>query len=219
MGKEMINYYRIEKAIGFMAENFKSQPDLDEIAKKIYLSPFHFQRLLWIGWASGQKKILQYLTVDFLRDKIRETANRMEAAEIAGLSSQSRVHDLFVSIEGVTPNQFKNSGRALEIYYRYHSSPFGMCFIAVAEKGICTLNFVDEERRRNEFEIFSHQWHFATLVHKPDFTQLYVKRLFNSVQKSPDGLQLLVQGTEFQIKVWEALLKIPFGSVASFRRK
>ena len=218
MDQEMINYYRIEKAIGFMTENFKSQPDLNEMAKMVYLSPFHFQRLFvdWVG--ISPKKFLQYLTVDFLRDKIRETSNMMEAAEIVGLSSQSRVHDLFVGIEGVTPNQYKNSGKGLEIFYGYHSSPFGMCFIAVAEKGICALNFIDEERKRNEFELFSQQWHFATLIHKPDFTQPYVKRLFNPVQNSPDGLQLLAQGTDFQIKVWEALLKIPFGSVASFRQ-
>ena len=218
MSQEIINYYRIEKAIGFMAENFKSQPDLDEIAKKIYLSPFHFQRLFvdWVG--ISPKKFLQYLTIDYLRNKIQETANMMEAAEIAGLSSQSRVHDLFISIEGVTPNQFKNSGKGLEIFYGYHSSPFGMCFIGVSENSICALTFVDEERKRNEFELFSQQWHFATLTHKPDLTQSYVQKLFSPIQNNPDKLQLLVQGTEFQIKVWEALLKIPFGSVASFHQ-
>ena len=218
MNQETINYNRIDKAIGFMTENFRSQPDLDEIARMIHLSPFHFQRLFvdWVG--ISPKKFLQYLTIDYLRDKIQETANMMEAAEIAGLSSQSRVHDLFVSIEGVTPNQYKKAGRGLELFYGYHSSPFGMCFIAVAENKICSLGFVDEERKRNEFEIFTRQWHFATLTHKPDYTQQFIQRVFNPAQNNLDKLELLVQGTNFQIKVWEALLKIPFGAVASFQQ-
>ena len=106
----------------------------------------------------------------------------------------------------------------MEIFYGYHSSPFGLCFIAVAENGICGLRFVDEERRRNEFELFSQQWHFATLTHKPDFTQSYIQKIFSPLQASEESLKLLVQGTEFQIKVWEALLKIPFGCIASFQQ-
>ncbi|HEY0679805.1 MAG TPA: methylated-DNA--[protein]-cysteine S-methyltransferase [Chitinophagaceae bacterium] len=218
MNQEMINYYRIDKAIGFMTENFRSQPDLDEIAKKIHLSPFHFQRLFvdWVG--ISPKKFLQYLTIDFLRDKIQETANMMEAAEIAGLSSQSRVHDLFVSIEGVTPNQYKKGGQGLEIFYGYHASPFGLCFIAVALDKICALNFVDEERKRNEFEVFSRQWHFARITHRPDYTQQFIQKVFSPIQNNPEQLPLLVQGTNFQMKVWEALLKIPFGTVATFQQ-
>ena len=97
MTTENVNYQRIEKAIGFLTENFKSQPDLDEVAKKIYLSPSHFQRIFldWVG--ISPKKFLQYLTLDYLRHKIKETANVIEAAEIGGLSSQSRVYDLFVN--------------------------------------------------------------------------------------------------------------------------
>lgn len=218
MSKQIVNYRRIERAIGFLTDNFKSQPDLDEIAKQVHMSPFYFQRLFmdWVG--ISPKKFLQYLTLDYLRDKIRETANVMEAAEIAGLSSQSRVYDLFVNIEGVTPDQFKRAGKGLEIFYGYHASPFGMCFIAVAEKSICSLRFIDEERKRDEYELFSEQWHFASLVHKPDFTQAYVKKIFQFHKDRPDSMNLLVQGSNFQLKVWEALLKIPFGSVATFQQ-
>ncbi|MBO9584816.1 MAG: methylated-DNA--[protein]-cysteine S-methyltransferase [Flavobacterium sp.] len=218
MSKELVNYYRIEKAIGYLTENFKEQPDLDEIAKKVYMSSYHFQRIFtdWVG--ISPKKFIKYLTLEYLRTKIAETENMIDAAEIVGLSSQSRVHDLFVSIEGVSPQQYKTAGKGLEIFYGYHASPFGLCFIAVTEKGICALKFIDEERTRNEFELFSQQWQFADLVHKPDYTQQYIKKIFQPDKTNPEKLNLLIQGTDFQIKVWEALLKIPFGSVSSFQQ-
>lgn len=218
MTKQEINYYRIEKAIGYLTDNFKEQPDLDEIARKVNMSPFHFQRIFtdWVG--ISPKKFIQYLTLEFLRNKISETENMMDAAELAGLSSQSRVHDLFISIEAVSPQQYKTSGKGLEIFYGYHASPFGLCFIAVSEKGICTLKFIDEEKSRNEFELFSQQWQFASLVHKPDYTQQYIRKIFQPAKTNPEKLNLLTQGTDFQIKVWEALLKIPFGAVSSFQQ-
>jgi AraC family transcriptional regulator of adaptative response/methylated-DNA-[protein]-cysteine methyltransferase len=139
MPYKLANYYRIEKAIGYLTDNFKKQPDLDEIAANVFMSPFHFQRIFtdWVG--ISPKKFVQFLTLDYLRNKIRETENMMEAAELAGLSSQSRVHDLFVTIDGVSPQQYKKEGRDLEIFHGYHASPFGMCFIAVAEKGILRI--------------------------------------------------------------------------------
>jgi AraC family transcriptional regulator of adaptative response/methylated-DNA-[protein]-cysteine methyltransferase len=217
MSDKLINYYRIEKAIGYLTDNFKEQPDLDEIASKVFMSPYHFQRVFtdWVG--ISPKKFVQYLTLDYLRNKISETENMMVAAELAGLSSQSRVHDLFVTIEGVSPQQYKTAGKNLEIFYGYHASPFGLCFIAIAEKGICALKFIDEEKSRNEFELFSNQWQFATLTHKPNVTQGFIKKIFQQ-QTNSENLQLLVQGNDFQIKVWEALVKIPFGSVASFQQ-
>jgi AraC family transcriptional regulator of adaptative response/methylated-DNA-[protein]-cysteine methyltransferase len=217
MSDKLTNYYRIEKALSFLTENFRQQPDLAEIAAKVYMSPFHFQRIFtdWVG--ISPKKFVQYLTLDYLRRKIRETENMIEAADVAGLSSQSRVNELFVSIEGVSPQQYKSLGKGLEIFYGYHASPFGLCFIAAAERGICALKFIDEEKTRNEFQLFAAQWKFATLVHRPGFTQQYIKKVFGSPAAGPD-LQLLVKGTDFQIKVWEALLHIPFGSVSSFQQ-
>lgn len=219
MTKDLIlNYYRIEKAIGYMVKNFKQQPNLDDIAEKVNLSPFHFQRLFldWVGLTP--KKFLQYLTVDYLKTNLFKTHNIIEAADIAGLSSQSRVYDLFVNIEGVSPQQFKSSGQGLEIFYGYHATPFGMCFIAITSKGICDLHFIDETRNGNEFILFSKKWHFATLTHQPDLTQDYIQKIFKSEANNLDKVKLLVQGTPFQIKVWEALVKIPFGSVRSYQQ-
>jgi AraC family transcriptional regulator of adaptative response/methylated-DNA-[protein]-cysteine methyltransferase len=217
MSDQSVNYYRIEKAIGYITESFKEQPDLDEIARKVFMSPFHFQRMFtdWVG--ISPKKFLQYLTLDHLKSQIKHTGNMVEAADLVGLSSQSRVHDLFVKIEGVSPQQYKTQGKDLEIFYGYHASPFGLCFIAVAEKGICALKFIDEERSRDEYELFSHQWPSATLIHKPSFTQPYIKKIFQPME-SNESLSLLVRGTDFQIKVWEALVNIPFGSLTSFQQ-
>lgn len=242
MSDKLTNYYRIEKAIGFLTTHFRQQPDLVDIAAKVYMSPYHFQRIFtdWVG--ISPKKFVQYLTLDYLRQKIRETENMIEAAEEAGLSSQSRVNELFVKLEGVSPQQYKSGGKGLEIFYGYHASPFGLCFIAVADKGVCALKFIDEEKSRNEFELFSRQWQFASLVHKPELTQGYIKKIFHRSggQEMPGGpgvrdglgvhdgqavpggqpesLQVLVKGTDFQVKVWEALVNIPFGSVSSFQQ-
>ena len=220
MSDKIVNYYRIEKAIGFLTESFKEQPDLDEIARKVCMSPFHFQRLFtdWVG--ISPKKFLQYITLDYLRNKIKGTVNMMDVAELAGLSSQSRVHDLFLNLEGVSPQQFKTGGKGLQICYGYHASPFGLCFIAVAGERVCALKFIDEEQSRDEFELFSKQWPRAKLVHKPSYTQAFIGRIFTNRpgRSARDSLHLLVKGTDFQIKVWEALVKIPFGSVVSFQQ-
>jgi len=218
MADRLYNYYKIEKAIGYLTENFSHQPELQEVAEKVFMSPFHFQKVFtdWVG--ISPKKFLQYLTIDHLRNKIAETDNMMEAAAQAGLSSQSRVHELFVKIEGVSPQQYKSGGKGLHILYGYHPTPFGLCFIAVAEKGICALKFIDEEQSRDEFELFTQRWPFASLEHKPSATQHYVKKIFNRHPTEPENLQLLVQGSAFQLKVWEALVTIPFGSVGSFQQ-
>ncbi len=215
MKEQSTNYYRIEQAINYLEKNFKRQPNLDELAAHVSLSPFHFQRLFvdWVGLSP--KKFLQFLTVDFLKTQIHFTQNVIEAADMAGLSSQSRVYDLFINIEGMTPQQFKTAGQGMEIFYGYHATPFGMCFIAVAERGICELHFIDEELQRMEFRQFQQKWCYARLTHRPDFTQTYIHRMFKP-SPSQDKIQLLVQGTSFQIKVWEALINIPFGQVTSF---
>ena len=210
----MINYYRVEKAIAFLTANFKAQPTLERIAEEVNLSPFHFQRIFldWVG--ISPKKFLQYLSIDYLRQRIADTNNVIEAADLAGMSSQSRVYDLFVHIEGMSPQQYKSGGEGMTIHYGYHPTPFGLAFIAVAERGICDLHFVNDEGTRDEFLNFSRKWHFAQLVHKPEYTQGFIQRIFQPGKA--EKLNVLLQGSPFQIKVWEALLNIPFGSVKSY---
>jgi AraC family transcriptional regulator of adaptative response/methylated-DNA-[protein]-cysteine methyltransferase len=151
---DIYNYYRVERTIAYLSHNFRAHPDLAEIAQNVHVSPFHLHRIFtdWVG--ISPKQFLQHLTIDYLKAKLSVTANMIEAAEIAGLSSQSRVHDLFVTIEGVSPMEYKTGGRQLVIYYGYHASPFGLCFIAIAKKGICALKFIDEERTRGRIRAF-----------------------------------------------------------------
>jgi AraC family transcriptional regulator of adaptative response/methylated-DNA-[protein]-cysteine methyltransferase len=219
MDKDLtINYYRIEKAICYLTANFRQQPDLNEIADKVNLSPFHFQRMFldWVGLTP--KKFVQYLTLDHLRTEMQHTSNVIEAASLVGFSSQSRVYDLFVKIEGVSPGQFKSAGAGLEIFYGYHVTPFGMCFIAATERGVCDLHFIDESGTRDEYQLFAQKWHFASLSHRPDITQGYIHKIFRPDAMHTEKLNLLVQGTDFQVKVWEALLNIPFGAVRSYQQ-
>ncbi len=219
--QEVLNYERIKTAIEYLSENFKNQPNLDEVAAQVHLSPFHFQRM-FTDWAGvSPKKFLKYLTLNHLREKIAETPNVLAMAEEAGLSSQSRVYDLFVTLEAVTPQQYKSSGKGLYIRYGYHVTPFGMAFIAATERGICSLAFVDEAHQRTEYEQFAQKWDFAQLVHDPVYTQPLVAQIFQPKQVSElphKRLQVLVQGTNFQVKVWEALLKIPLGAVSTYQQ-
>src|SRR5688572_22176896 len=139
-----INYRRIEQAIKYLEDNFLRQPDLDEVAEKVHLSPFHFQRI-FTEWAGiSPKRFLQVLTIDYLKAKIEETSNLVEAAERAGLSAQSRVYDLFTTLEAVTPQEHKSHGQGLRIEYGFHETPFGTALIGVTERGICWLSFLKE---------------------------------------------------------------------------
>ena len=211
-----VNYTRVAEAIEYLSANYKQQPTLEEIAAQVNLSPFHFQRI-FTDWAGiSPKKFLQFLTVEELKKELLSVANLADAAENVGLSAQSRVYDLFVNIEAVTPQEFKTKGQGVVIEYGFHSTPFGECFIAHTEKGICALSFVDEDKELIVQE-FQDQWQRAEIRNDQDSTRELVEEIFGeAVQRRQ--LKLLLKGTKFQVKVWEALLKIPFGSVSSYSR-
>jgi len=218
-----INYQRIEDAIKYLETDFKNQPDLDVVAEKVHLSPFHFQRI-FTEWAGiSPKKFLQYLTLDYLKEKLAETRNLIEAAEEAGLSSQSRVYDLFTTLEAMTPKEYKLKGSGLIIYYGFHSTLFGEVLMGVTDRGICWLSFVMEENRKFELERMKLCWHNSVFVEDEKQTGFFVKSIFKEKlpkerqMQLPSGkLHLLVKGTRFQVKVWEALLRIPEGAVTSY---
>lgn len=215
--QQQLDYQRIQQAIEYLAENFKAQPELKDVAAHVHLSPHHFQRL-FTQWAGvSPKKFLQFLTVDYLKERIQNSKNIAQLADRVGLSSPSRIYDLFVNIEGVTPATFKNKGVGLTIYYGYHNSPFGECFIAATDKGLCGITFLQANNKSAEFTLFSKKWHFANLVENPALTQPFVERIFNFKRTTSEKLTVLVQGTPFQIKVWEALLNIPQGVVTTYQ--
>jgi AraC family transcriptional regulator, regulatory protein of adaptative response / methylated-DNA-[protein]-cysteine methyltransferase len=214
--KNHINYQRIEQAIAYLQQNFHRQPELDEVAEKVHLSSFHFQRI-FTEWAGiSPKRFLQYLTTSFLKERLVLSRNIEEAAAEAGLSSQSRVYDLFTTLEAVTPAEYRQHGSGICIEYGFHATPFGNCLLGSTERGICWLSFLsvqdDENAALSEMKAF---WFNSVIQENFESTKEIMTRVFGS---GPTGrLNLLVKGTNFQVKVWEALLRIPQGTVTTYQ--
>ncbi|MCK4880745.1 MAG: methylated-DNA--[protein]-cysteine S-methyltransferase [Bacteroidales bacterium] len=209
-----LDYRRIESAIHYIREHHTSQPSLEEIAAHVNMSPYHFQRL-FTRWAGiSPKKFLQYLTLQYAREQLREDLSLSEIAFEAGLSGTGRLHDLFINMEGMTPGQYRRSGRGINIHYGFHHGPFGKYILAISsEQRICALEFTDDEEEAST--ALHHQWSESELKYNPRFTGPMAEGLFSLKPTRP--LNLLVKGTPFQLKVWEALLKIPFGELVSYQ--
>jgi AraC family transcriptional regulator of adaptative response/methylated-DNA-[protein]-cysteine methyltransferase len=213
--QEIINYQRVSEAIDYIRLNFKTQPNLDEVAEKVNLSPFHFQRL-FTEWAGiSPKKFLQYLSLDYAKSLLKNRqATLFDTAFETGLSGTGRLHDLFVNIEGMTPAEYKNGGRALSINYSFAESPFGNIIVASTPKGICYMAFADD---RNE--AFSHlhaQFPNAQYTQMVDLAQQNALFIFKKDWSELSGIKLHLKGTPFQLKVWEALLNIPIGGLSTY---
>ncbi len=213
--KTLNDYERIERAILFIEENFLRQPDLGEIAASAGLSEYHFQRLFkrWAG--ISPKRFLQFVTAVHAKELLKENRNLLDVAYSSGLSGTGRLHDLIVSVDAVTPAEFRKRGDSLTIRYGFHPSPFGECFIAITDKGICSLEFAGKEDKGTAVADLKKQWRLAEIVPDQKATEAYAVRIFG---RKPGGrpLPLHVKGTNFQIKVWEALMKVPQGTVVSY---
>ncbi len=211
------DYERIEKAIAFIEARFDRQPDLKQIADHIGLSEFHFQRLFnsWVG--ISPKRFLQFLTKEHVKGVLAQSSNLLEAAFDVGLSGPGRLHDLFVACEAVTPGEFKSKGKGLTITYGFHDTPFGECLIGVTERGICWLAFVKSAGRTPLLAELQAAWKNALLVEGPAVTRPLSVRIFDpSRWRRSNPIPVTVAGTNFQIKVWEALLRIPVGTVVAY---
>jgi AraC family transcriptional regulator, regulatory protein of adaptative response / methylated-DNA-[protein]-cysteine methyltransferase len=211
------DYARVEQAIRFLEENYQSQPDLKEVADRLNLSEYHFQRLFrrWAG--ISPKRFVQFLTVEHAKQLLQESRSLLTVAYESGLSSPGRLHDLFVSVEAVTPGEYKKRGFGLEIDYGIHDTPFGWALIGVTRRGICGLNFIQDEGRAQAVEAFRRQWPEAALHENPSATQPLIDEIFvPSTDNANVPLNLFIKGTNFQIKVWEAILRIPPGYVLSY---
>ncbi len=211
------DYLRIEKAIMFLEKNFKNQPSLKEIAQSVHLSEYHFQRLFsrWVG--ISPKRFLQFLTKEYAKELLKKSINLLDVTYEAGLSSPGRLHDLFVTCDAVTPGEVKTRGEDLTISYGFHATPFGECLLACTERGICSLTFVKNGDRQKELEKLKRNWRRATLREDPDTTGPMVSQIFNpSSAPGSTPLHLYLRGTNFQLKVWEALLRIPAGYVVTY---
>lgn len=208
------DYQRIEGAIRFLETNFKRQPELADIAASVHLSEYHFQRLFtrWVG--ISPKRYLQFLTKESAKIWLKESASLLETTYASGLSSPGRLHDLFVTCEAVTPGEFKRKGEGLHITYGIHPSPFGECLMAVTKRGMCSLMFVEGSDREALLAAFRRDWQMAELQEDPARTLPLLEQVFST--SSPASLPLHLLGTNFQIKVWEALLRIPPGAVTTY---
>lgn len=211
------DYQRVETAIKFLEENFNRQPSLIETAKSVNLSEYYFQRLFsrWVG--ISPKRFLQFLTKEYAKKLIGNSSNILDAAYDSGLSGPGRLHDLFVNCEAITPGKYKAKGRGIKITYGVHPSVFGDCLIATTERGICHLEFVFAGRKTDLVNRLQDKWQNASLKFSPKKTRPLVDRVFVfSADQEPAPLHLDVRGTNFQIKVWEALLLIPPGSAVTY---
>jgi AraC family transcriptional regulator of adaptative response/methylated-DNA-[protein]-cysteine methyltransferase len=211
------DYERIERAIQFIETHFARQPELKEIADHAGLSEFHFQRLFsrWVG--ISPKRFLQFLTKEYVKELLSRPTSLLDAAYDAGLSGPGRLHDLFVSCEAVTPGEFKAGGMGVTIAYGWHPSPFGECLIARTERGICWLSFARDGNRQAAIAEFTAAWKNARIVEDGERTRLLIARIYDpALWNRSSPLPVLVKGTNFQIKVWEALLKIPVGTVVTY---
>lgn len=211
----MTDFQRIEQAIGFIQQHFQQQPSLDEVAAAVHLSPFHFQRL-FTDWAGvSPKKFLQYVTLGHAKKMLENQRFSLnQVAFESGLSGSGRLHDLFVGIEAMTPHEYRNGGAQLTITHVFHDSPFGKILVAATDKGVCDLQFVENETEGSQF--LQQKWPRAQ--HRAGENQHHknVLQFFNRDFSEPQKIRLHLKGTDFQLKIWETLLRIPEGQVTVY---
>jgi AraC family transcriptional regulator of adaptative response/methylated-DNA-[protein]-cysteine methyltransferase len=212
------DYQRVADAIRFLEASYRQHPSLDEIADSVHLSKYHFQRLFkrWAGISPTQ--FMQFLTLEYAKARLQESQSVLDAALDAGLSGPGRLHDLFVTFEAMTPGEYKKRGSGLQITYGFHHTPFGESLLATTERGICALYFVQEDDRSAALDQLTNHWLQANLREDPGQTQPLIDRIFAPVPTDPPRpFHLLLKGTNFQVKVWQALLAIPPGAMASYQ--
>ena len=207
------DYARVERAISYLEENFREQPELEAVAEAVGLSAAHFQRMFkrWAG--ISPKRFTQYLTLDHARRRLADSVSVLDASYDSGLSGPGRLHDLFVTYEAMTPGDYKRDGDGIEIVYGVHPSPFGPCFIGETERGVCALGFSDDAASAIPLEDFKQRWCNASFREDHKQTAGTAARIFGA---AGGKLALDLRGTNFQLKVWEALLRIPAGAVVSY---
>ena len=214
------DYARIEDAILRIEARFPQTASLEELAAAAGLSAAHFQRTFrrWVG--ISPKRFQQFLTVEYAKQRLAQSHSVLDAAFDAGLSGPGRLHDLFVACEAMTPGEYKSQARDMVVSYGFHPSPFGECLLMTTERGICALGFTaqagDRAARRAALADLGGQWSLAHLVEAPDTTAPLAARIFDTPDPAAP-LTLLLKGTNLQIKVWQALLRIPPGYLATYQ--
>lgn len=210
------DYQRVRDAIVYIDKNSSNQPTLEDVAEHVGLSPYHFQRLFrrWAG--VSPKRFLQHVTAANAKRLLRDSTPVLDAAFAVGLSSPGRLHDLIVTTEAVTPGEYKSQGEGITIHYGIHETPYGPCLIGATERGICALRFLDEANAQDAIAEIQAEWSRATLVLDQDGTTALAHLIFRESESVSGSLPLLLRGSNFQLKVWEGLLRVPEGCLVSY---
>jgi AraC family transcriptional regulator of adaptative response/methylated-DNA-[protein]-cysteine methyltransferase len=213
------DYDLIRQAIAFLSATWTEQPSLERLAQHLQLSPAHCQKLFkrWCGLSP--KEFVQAITVDHARSLLSGSASVFDAAIEVGLSGGSRLHDLFVSHEAMTPGDYKRRGEGLEMAYGFHASPFGEALLIATDRGLAGLAFVDEDKgqtRQDALADMMQRWPKARYVEAPQKTAPHARQIFASEFNRARPVRLVMIGTDFDVRVWETLLKIPMGRAVSY---
>jgi AraC family transcriptional regulator of adaptative response/methylated-DNA-[protein]-cysteine methyltransferase len=210
------DYLRIEQAILYLEDHYKDQPSLEQVAADAGLSEYHFQRL-FTRWAGvSPKRFLQFVTKENAKRLLDSSENLLDTTLEVGLSSLGRLHDLFVTTEAVSPGEYKSRGAGLTVRYGLHPTPFGKCLIGLTGRGICHLSFV-QSSEGDAIDALVNDWAHARMVEDQRATAPLLEPIFDIAKRGQQQpLQLYLRGTNFQVKVWEALLQIPAGAVTTY---
>ncbi len=212
-----LDYTVVRAAIEYLTENAKSQPDLETLARAIGEDPFSLQKLFkrWAG--ISPKSFLQALTLDHAKHMLRDASSILDTSYEVGLSSPGRLHDLFVSHEAMSPGVYKAKGGGVSIYWAFHPSPFGLALVMVTDQGLAGLAFCDEGEEAAAFDDMARRWPNADYNQDSAKTAPYIARIFSREEWQPDQpLRVVFIGTDFEVRVWETLLKIPFGKATTY---
>ena len=217
MEKQTHDYDLVKHTLAFISENWRDQPSLETLADQAGLSPTHLQRL-FTRWAGlSPKAFLQAVTLDHARGLLRDSASILDASYELGLSGPGRLHDLFVTHEGMSPGIYKAHGRGLNIQYGFHDCPFGRALILITSEGLAGLAFADHGKEKSALADMTSRWPEATYVENQQATAAYAKRIFESERWKPDQpLKIVFIGSDFEIRVWETILRIPFGKASTY---
>jgi len=213
--QQVRDYQRVERAIQFLHQNFRDHPSLEAIAQAANLSPHHFQRL-FTRWAGvSPTRFMQALSLKEAKKALAQSESIFDASLTAGLSGPGRLHDLFVTFEAMTPGDFKIQGKGLAVRYGIHTGPYGAFVIAITDRGICGLHFIEGEAPDAALSAIRSQLSAADFIAAPKETSPIAEAIFRADRPSP-SVSISVIGTNFQIRVWRALLSIPSGSLVSY---
>jgi len=218
-GQRAGDYAVVRRAIQYLSEGWAEQPGLDRLANHLELSPEHCQRVFkrWCGLSP--KEFVQAITIDHARRMLDGSASVLEAAYEVGLSGGSRLHDLFVTHEAMTPGTYKRRGEGLAMAYGFHATPFGEALATVTERGLTSLSFVDEDKnhtRYNLLESLRRRWPGAELTEAVDRTEPAIAAIFGDAGDTPRAIRLVLIGTDFEVRVWQKLLRVPMGRAVSY---